>query len=147
MSKKYTIIYWSRYGNGKKCVEYVTKKLKSSGGAVQLLRTKEANPSALPAADIYIFSAPTEAFQVQVEMKAFMRKLEGMDDKKYGLINTHGMKKRNKLKSMTKLLTKKNMVKVAEVDFHVEDGYQQGNGLPSDWEVKLDRFITTLQAK
>ena len=145
MSNKYTIIYWSRYGNGKKCVEYVTKKLKSSGGAVQLLTTKEANPNVIPPADIYIFSAPTEAFQLQVEMKAFMKKLSGMEGKKYGIINTHGMKKRNKLKSMTKLLTKKNMEKVAEVDIHVMDGYQQGNGLPPGWEAKLDGFVAMLQ--
>ncbi len=145
MSLKYTIIYWSRYGNGKKCVEYVTKKLKSNGGAVQLLTTKQTNPNTIPPADIYIFSAPTEAFQVQVEMKAFMRKISGMDGKKYGLINTHGMKTRNKLKSMTKLLTKKNMVKIAEVDFNVVDGYQQGNGLPSGWESKLDGFVAKLR--
>ncbi len=143
---KYVIIYWSRYGNGRKCVEYVAGKLKTRKGEVQLFKTSEVDPTAMPPADVYIFSAPTEAFQVQAKMKAFMKKLEGMDRRKYGLINTHGMKKRNKLKSMTKLLTKKNMIKVAEVDFNVVDGFKQGNGLPNGWEAKLDGFIAKLQA-
>ncbi|UCF07667.1 MAG: hypothetical protein JSW28_08495 [Thermoplasmata archaeon] len=139
------IIYWSRFGNGRKCVEYTAGKLREMGGNVQLLKTSEADPAAMPLADIYIFSAPAEAFQLQVEMKKFIRKLEGMEGKKYGLINTHGMKKRNKLKTMTKLLTKKNMVKITEIDFHVGDGFQEGNGLPDGWEAGLEGFIAKLQ--
>ena len=47
-----------------------------------------------------------------------MKNLEGMEEKKYGIINTHGMKK-NRLNKMEKLLSNKKMVKIAEVDFQV----------------------------
>ena len=64
---------------------------------------------------------------------------EDMEKKKYGIINTHGMKK-DRLYKMDKLLSKKNMVKVAAVDFQVGEGSQTGNGLPVGWEATLDQF-------
>ncbi len=141
---KYVIIYWSRYGNGKKIVERVSDKLKEKKADVQMLTTDEANPSALPAADLYIFSAPAEAFNIQKNMRKCMKHLQGMDGKKYAIINTHAMK-RNWLSKMEKLLSKKNMIKVAEIDFHVQGkGIQHGEGLGSGWETKLDEFVQKL---
>jgi len=68
-----------------------------------------------------------------------------MEGKKYGIINTHGMKK-DRLEKMEKLLSKKKMMKVAGVEFHVEgDGVQTGNGLMQGWEGKLDEFAGKLE--
>ena len=73
-----------------------------------------------------------------------MKKLKNMDGKKYGIINTYGMKK-DRLDKMEKLLSKKKMVKVAGVAFHVEgDGVQTGNGLMTGWETTLDEFAKKL---
>ena len=94
-------------------------------------------------ADLYVFSAPTEAFNIQKNMRNFMKNLEGMEEKKYGIINTHGMKK-NCLHKMEKLLSKNEMVKVAGVDFQVGDGSRTGNGLMENWKVKLDEFAGKL---
>ncbi len=141
---KYIIIYWSRYGNGKKLVEYLARKLKEKAGEAQIFKTDEADPTTMPQADAYVFSAATEAFSIQRDMKAFMKKLKGMEGKKYGIINTYGMKK-SRLDKMEKLLSKKKMIKVAGVEFHVEgDGVQTGNGLMTGWEVKLDEFAGKL---
>ena len=140
---KYVIIYWSRYGNGKKVVDYLTGKLNEKAIETQIFKTNEANPAAMPEADIYIFSAPTEAFNIQKNMRNFMKKLEGMKEKKYGIINTHGMKK-NRLHKMEKILSNKKMVKLAEVDFRVGDGSQTGNGLPEDWKENLEEFAGKL---
>ena len=137
---KYAIIYWSRYGNGKKIVEYLSEKIKDMGSKIQVLKTDEANPSSIPEADLYIFSAPTEAFNLQRNMRTFMKKIEGMDGKKYGIINTHGMN-RNLLGKMEKLLSKKKMVMVAGVDFQVGKDANSGNGLMDDWKSKVDDFI------
>jgi hypothetical protein len=53
--------------------------------------------------------------------------------------------KKDRLDKMETLLSKKKMVKVAGVDFHVEgDGVQTGNGLTAGWEAKLDEFAGTL---
>jgi flavodoxin len=140
---KYIIVYWSRYGNGKKVVDYLTGALNAKGAETQMFKTDEADPTAMPKADVYIFSAPAEAFNLQKNMKAFMKNLQGMEEKKYGIINTHGMKK-NRLDKMEKLLSKKKMVKVASVDFHVGEGTQTGNGLTAGWETKLKEFAGKL---
>ena len=139
----YVIVYWSRYGNGKKIVDYLEGKLKTKNAEVKVLKTGNADPSSMPEADMYVFSAPTEAFNVQKNMRSFMKKLRGMDGKKYGIINTHGMD-RNLLSKMEKLLSKKNMEKVASVDFKVGKEANTGNGLMDGWEVKVDEFADML---
>jgi len=140
---KYVVVYWSRYGNGKKVVETLQSKLNEKKAETQIFKTDEVNPTELPDADVYIFSAPTEAFNIQKNMRTFMKKLEGMDNKKYGIINTHGMN-RNWLSKMEKLLSKKNMVKVAEVDFQVGKDANTGNALMDGWENKIDEFADKL---
>ena len=140
---KYVIVYWSRYGNGKKIVDYVDGKLKQNGSEVQIFKTDEADPASLPEADVYIFSAPAEAFNLQKNMRSFMKQLEGMENKSYGIINTHGMK-RNWLGKMEKLLSKKQMVKKAEVDFQIGKDSSTGNAHPDGWEGKIDTFIQQL---
>jgi len=97
----------------------------------------------MPEADLYVFSAPTEAFNIQKNMRNFMKKLEGMEGKKYGIINTHAME-RNWLHKMEKLLSKKKMVKAAGVDFKVGKDASAGNGLMDGWERKLDEFAGKL---
>ena len=140
---KYTIVYWSRYGHNKKIVNYLSDKLKKKKAETQILTTDEADPRALPEADLYVFSAAAEAFNLQRNMKTFMKNLEGMNGKKYGIINTHGMDK-NRLPKMEKLLSKKNMVKVAEVDFKVGKDIKSGNALMDGWESKIDKFAEKL---
>ena len=139
---KYVIVYWTRFGNNKKIVDYLAQKLQ---GEVQTFKTDEADPFAMPDADYYIFSSAAEAFRLQKNMKEFMKNLQNMDQKKYGIINTHAMKKKNWLKKMEKLLTKKKMVKVAEVEFHMKGDVDQAKGLQEGWEAKLDAFCAKLQ--
>ena len=140
---KYVIIYWSRFGNGKRIVDYLDKKLKEKKAETQVLKTDEGDPTSLPEADLYIFSAPAEAFNLQKNMRDFMKKLEGIEAKKYGIINTHAMKK-NRLYKMEKLLSDKKMVKVASVDFRMGKNSNTGNGLMEGWEAKLDDFAEKL---
>jgi flavodoxin len=139
----YVIVYWSRYGNGKKIVDYLANKLKQKNADTKIFNTDEVDPSSMPEADFYIFSAPTEAFNLQGNMRSFMKRLDGMDGKKYGIINTHGMK-RNLLGKMEKLLAKKNMEMVASVDFKVDKEVNTGNGLMDGWETQVDTFIEQL---
>ncbi len=140
---RYVIVYWSRYGNGKKIVENLTGKLKNKVEEVKVFKTDEADPKSMPEADLYVFSAPTEAFNIQKNMRSFMKNIQGLEEKRYGIINTHSMNK-NWLNKMEKLLSKKNMVKVAGVDFQVGKNAQTGNGLPEGWESKLDEFAEKL---
>jgi len=139
----YTIIYWSRYGHNKKIANYLAEKLNEKKAETQILTTDEADPTALPEADLYIFSAAAEAFNLQRNMRIFMKNLEGMNGKKYGIINTHGMDK-DRLYKMEKLLSKKNMVKIADAEFKVGKDTKSGNAHPKGWEAKIDEFIEKL---
>lgn len=139
----YVIVYWSRYGNGKQVVQYLSQKLEKKGAATQIFKTHEINPSALPEADLYVFSAATEAFNIQKNMRKFMKNMEDMEGKKYGIINTHSMQK-NWLPKMEKLLAKKKMVKVAGIDFQVGKEAPSGNGLMEGWKSQLDTFADKL---
>ena len=141
---KYVFVYFSRYGNGKRLVEYLGEKLSKKNGTVQLFKVNEVDPGKVPAADVYVFSAAAEAFSLQRDMKTFLKNLSGMEGKKYGIINTHAMKK-DRLDTMEKILSKKNMVKLAGVEFQVQGaGVQSGNGLPNGWEACLDEFAGKL---
>lgn len=51
------------------------------------------------------------------------------------------MKKKNCLKGMQRMLSKKNMVKIAEIDFCVGEDQKEGNGLSDGWQQKLDGFL------
>ncbi len=141
---KYAIIYWSRYGNGKKAVEYLAAKLNKNGAETQILKTDDADPSAMPEADMYIFSAPIEAFNVQKNMRKFVKKMKGMDGKRYGLICTHGMDK-NWLPKMEKMIVKKGMKMAAAVDIQVGKDGASGDALMEGWEAKLDEFAILLE--
>lgn len=79
------------------------------------------------------------------EMRILMKELKGTQGKGYGIINTHSLK-RNWLKKMDKLLKKMEMIKVAEVDFRVGDGTEEGKGLEDGWETKLERFTHSLSS-
>ena len=136
---KYVMVYWSRYGHNKKLVESLSELLEKRGAETQIVTVDEADPTALSAADIYVFSAAAEAFSLQRNMKMFMKQLSGLDGKSYGIMNTHGMKK-NRLRTMEKLLSKKNMMKKAEVDFQVGKNLESGNAFLGDWQAKLSAF-------
>lgn len=138
---KYVMVYWSRFGHNKQIVEYVDEKLTDSGHDVNVFKTDDADPMDLPDADVYVFSAAAEAFRVQKNMRVFMKKIKGLDGKKFAIINTHAMKKKNWLTGMDRILSKKGLVKIAEVDFRIGDGQNKGEGLGDGWQQKLNGFI------
>ncbi|UCE38734.1 MAG: flavodoxin family protein [Thermoplasmata archaeon] len=136
------IVYSSRFGNGKKCVDTVDEQLRIKGHEVKIINAQKADPSQLPPADIYIFSGATEAFNIAVGIRRYLKKLPQMDGKKYALICTHAMNRAIALNKMEKLLSKKKkMVKVAAIDFKVNNKAQQGNGLPEGYEDSLREWV------
>jgi len=139
----YVIVYWSRYGNNRRLMDSLAAKLRGQTAEIQVFMTDEVDPAMMPDADVYIFSAPTEIFRIQKNMRRFMKKLRGMEGKRYGVINTHGMQ-RNWLHTMEKMLSKKKMVKVASADFRVGEVAEDELGLMEGWEAKLEAFAGRL---
>jgi flavodoxin len=139
---KIVIVYSSRYGNGKKCVDIVDEGLRARGHEVQVINAPQANPNDLPPADMYIFSGATEAFNIAAGIRKYLKKLPVMEGKKYALISTHAMNKAIALNKMEKLLsTKKKMIKVSSIDFRIGDGSTEGKGLPEGYEGKLRKWV------
>ena len=140
---KFVIVYSSRYGNGKKCVDAVDTELKTKGHEVQIINAQESNPAQIPKADMYIFSGATEAFRIAVGIRKYLKKMPQMEGKKYALISTHAMDKAIALNKMDKLLSKKKkMEKVSTIDFKVNNkAAQQSNGLPEGYEENLCEWV------
>ncbi len=139
------IVYSSRFGNGRKCVECVEARLREKGHDVQVINAPSSDPSQIPPADLYIFSGATEAFGIARDLKRYLKAMPVLKDKRYALVNTHAMKKPRALPKMEKLLTRgKAMVKVAEIDFRVGEGTDRGEGLPPDYQTRLAEWVSAL---
>jgi flavodoxin len=141
---KHVIVYWSRYGNGKKVVEHLSKILEEKGDETTILTTDQADPKSMPECDNYIFSAPTEMMNVQKNMRKFMKKLSGVEDCSCGIINTHETKGINWIGKMEKMVSKKGMKMIAGMDFEVGKGTKQAEGLPEGWEKDVEQFAEKL---
>lgn len=136
------MVYSSRFGNGKKCVDFVDEQLRTKGHEVQVINAPKADPTQIPPADMYIFSGATEAFSIARGIKKYLKKLPQMQGQKYALISTHAMDRAIALNKMEKLLSKKKkMVKVSTIDFKVNNRAQQGNGLPEGYEDSLREWV------
>jgi flavodoxin len=142
---KVVMVYFSRYGNGKKCVDCVDAELKAKSHEVLILNAPESDPAKIPRADMYIFSGATEAFGIAKEIRSYLEAMPVLEGQKYALINTHGMKKPRALPKMEKILSgKKKMVRVGEIHFQVGEGTQQGNGLPEGYQAQLAGWVKGL---
>ena len=141
---KVVIVYSSRYGNGKKCVDCVEARLKAKGHGVQVLVASQSDPAQIPAADLYVFSGAAEKFGLAGPIKKYLKGLPELAGRRYALINTHALKKPRGLPRMEKILSGKKMVKAAEIDFQVGAGSQQGNGLPAGYDVRLAEWTDRL---
>jgi flavodoxin len=117
---KVTIFYFSRYGNGKKCMEQLKGMLEQRGCQTEMNPVADMDPKKLPAADIYVFSTPTEAFGIAGPMKGFLKNLDAPKGTKYALFDTHALAKPRATPKMEKLLKKKGMTLVAKADTQVE---------------------------
>jgi flavodoxin len=116
---KAAIFYFSRYGNGKKAMEQLKGMIEERGSQADMFSVTAMDPKELPAADLYVFSSPTEAFGIAGKMKSFLKKLDAPKGTKYALFNTHAMETPRALPKMEKLLFKKGMMLVAKANAQV----------------------------
>jgi flavodoxin len=131
---KVAIIYFSRFGNGKKCMEELKGMLETKGCVVDMSSVTDMESNELPEADIYVFSTPTEAFRIAAPMKDFLRKLNAPKGARYALFDTHVLAKPRATPRMEKLLNRKGMTQVAKADtqmggtgqyVHLQEGYEK----------------------
>lgn len=111
---KVCILYDSKFGTGKTCMEYLGSLIKNNGHEVDIYSVKEIEPLSVPEADLYIFSAPTHLGNVSGKMKGFLNKIDNKEGKKYLAITTcMAPDNTNATETMEKILDEKGMKKAA----------------------------------
>lgn len=134
---KFCIVYDSKYGNGKTCVEYLKEAVSKKNHAVEVFRVDETESKSLPAADFYVFSTPTHVGGPTRRMKKFLKKLD-VGEVRYSLMTTCRNTKNKTLEKMEKLLQPKGMVKASDgVKIMVT---KLKGPLESDYRKKIDAF-------
>lgn len=113
---KIAVAYESKYGNGKRCMEYLRDELSRDGHEVALFSVREQGPSSLPEAEVYVFSAPTQIGNVAAKMKKFLKKVEfPTEGVKYALVTTcMDPQKTKSITTMEDLLLSKGVTKAAD---------------------------------
>ena len=82
-----SISYLSKYGNGKKAMEYLAGLLSEKGNEVELFSVTESKPDKLPDSDLYVFSTSIRMGKPPGKMRKYVKKFNG--NGKYVLVVTH----------------------------------------------------------
>ena len=137
---KVCIAYESKYGNGKKCMEYLQNVINKKGHDVEMFSIHEKDPTAVPSADLYVFSSPTQIGGPAGKMKKFLKKLQiPQEGAKYALVTTCMSPPNTKcLQKMEKLLSSKELSKVSDGLMIKVTGMK--GPLDSGYEEKFDSF-------
>jgi len=138
---KVYIAYESKFGNGKKCVDYLQEAITKKGHSVESSSIREIK--SLPNADLYIFSSPTHVGRPPRKMKKFLNNLEiPQGEAKYTTMVTHMDPNAKTPQIIDNLLQPKGMTKVSDglkirvtgMKGPLEDGYEK----------KLDDFANDI---
>jgi flavorubredoxin len=143
-----SIIYESKYGNGKEAMTYLGNSLEKKGYSVQLMSIHEIKPHLLPESNLYIFSAPNAFGKIVRSMRKFLDKIEIKNSSaQYILVNTclNPSSSQDKgLEQMDEILQKKNISKLSE-GLKIKVMAMKGP-LEAGYEKKLDELGQIIQS-
>jgi len=142
---KVFIVYESKYGNGKKCVEYLQSVINKKGHDVRSFSIYEIKPGSLPKPDLYIFSSPTHMSGPTWKMKRFLKKLgANQTGVKYSLMTTHMAPEIeiNTFQVMENILHSKGLKKIPQ-ELRIKVSGMKGP-LESGYEKKIDEFVDSV---
>jgi flavodoxin len=157
---KVEIYHASKYGNGEKVVAYLQGLLVAKGHQAEFRHVRDAKPKDMPAADLYVFCAPTRMGKPIGKMRRFLKKARLPEGARYVLIATHGEpvpdkktgnmpsseeieKYQQNLPAMEAILRDKGAVKVAETKVYVRGDAMKGP-LADGWEKVVEEFASRL---
>jgi menaquinone-dependent protoporphyrinogen IX oxidase len=142
-----SIIYESKYGNGKQAMTYLETILRKKGYSVQRMSIHEIKPHLLPEANLYIFSAPNRMGKIIRSMRKFLEKIEIKNSNiHYILINTcldPSASIDRGLEQMEEILQEKNISKLSE-GLKLKVMAMKGP-LEAGYEKKLEELSQTIQ--
>ena len=128
------ITYFSKFGNGSICVEYLGKKLREAGHRVTVNSLIDVKPDALPKADLYIFSSPTRVGKAAGKMLKFLKRFQPTNpDARYVAMGTCADPAAKTLDMISEVLDAKGLKKamdgvlvtVVSLKGPLEESYQE----------------------
>ena len=140
---KVHILYESKFGNGKKCVDYLENVISEKGHEVKTISIRDIKPNSIPQSDLYIFSSPTHVGSPPGKVKKFLKKMEiSGEGKKYALMATYMDPKTHTLEKMDAIIQTKGMTKVGDgIKIRVQG---MKGPLEEDYQEKLDGFVSKI---
>jgi flavorubredoxin len=140
---KVQIFYESKFGNGKKCVEYLGNVISAKGHDVVTNSIREVKPNSIRQSDLYIFSSPTRMGNAHGKMKKFLKKMDiPGEGKKYALIATYADPETKALTTMEDLVKAKGLNKATD-GIKIKVNGMKGP-LEDSYEEKLDEFASIM---
>ncbi|RKX95019.1 MAG: hypothetical protein DRZ90_10940 [Spirochaetes bacterium] len=84
-----SIIYHTRFGNNAKVSCSISDELENRGYGVSIHPIEEAEPTEIPAADLYIVGSPTQIGTLPVKMSQFLQLLKIPEGKNFAVFTTY----------------------------------------------------------
>ena len=154
-------LHASKYGNGEIVAAEFQRQMSAKGADVDVHHVRETDPSALPPADLYVFSSPGRFGKPIRRMRRFLDKVELPAGARYALLTTEAGPKPDKATGrppteeelvaqhqrvrpiMNEILQRKGLVKVAEERVYVT-GLK--GPLEDAWQTKVTAFAEAVWA-
>lgn len=83
-------VHASRFGNGARVAERFQRLMADRGVVVHVHHVDDANPKALPPADLYVFSSPGRMGRPIGGMRRFLKRLEAPAGARFAILTTEG---------------------------------------------------------
>ena len=151
-------LHASKYGNGVVVAEEFKEQMAAKGVAVNVQHIRDARPTELPPADLYLFSSPGRMGKPKGEMRRFLKKANLPAGTKYAILTTEMAPQPDKktgrmpteeemarwqrvIPIMNELLQGKGLVRVAEGKVLVT-GLK--GPLEEGWQEKVEAFAAQI---
>lgn len=148
-------LHASKFGNGATVATEFREQMAAKGIAVDIHHIREVRPTAVPQADLYVFSSPGRMGRPIGRMNRFLKKVNLPAGTRYALLTTEAVPRPDKktgripteqelAKSqrvrpiMNEILQGKGLVEVAEEKVHVT-GIK--GPLEAGWQEKVKAFV------
>jgi len=90
---KFAYYHASKFGNGALVAEVFKKLMAARGVTVSVQHIRDANPSDLPAADLYVFSSPGRFGKPKGNARRFLGKVSLEPETRYAILTTQAAPK------------------------------------------------------
>ena len=145
---KVVISYLSKYGNGKRAMEYLGSLLLNKGHEVEIFSMSESKSNQLPPSDIYVFSTSVHMGKPPRKARGFVKKFTGGG--KYALVVTHASEPEGHkysptqtVEMMTELLKESGLTPACEpLLIRVQD---MKGPLENGWEDKVNSLAESIE--